>query len=126
MIYLVFIFPKKIFKIISAFLCIATLLNSNISHDDLISFLNKVESTSLKQYLRYANIYTSSRIKSKHQLIEMIIYGFMCNKINDMPSIEVSNKDKDKFKKTIEKCNIDIKKLPGYGNCNKGKRDLIN
>ena len=56
----------------------------------------------------------------------MIIYGFMCNKINDMPSIEVSDKDKDKFKKTIEKCNIDINQLPGYGNCNKGKRDLIN
>ena len=57
-----------------AFLCIATLLNSNIPHDDLISFLNKVESTSLKQYLRY----------------------------------------------------LDIKKLPGYGNYDKRKRDLIN
>ena len=40
----------------SAFLCIATLLNSNTPHDDLISFLNKVESTSLKQYLRYAKL----------------------------------------------------------------------
>ena len=39
-----------------AFLCIATLLNSNIPHDDLISFLHKVESTSSKQYLRYAFI----------------------------------------------------------------------
>ena len=47
----------------SAFLCIVTVLNSNIPHDDLISFLNKVESTSLKQYLRYANVYTGSRIK---------------------------------------------------------------
>ena len=107
-----------------AFLCIETLLNSNILHDNLISFLNKVVSTSLKQYLRYANIYTGSRIKSKHQLIEMIMYGFMCNKINDIPSIEVS--DKDKFKKAIEKCKIDIEKLPGYGNCHKRKRHLIN
>ena len=39
-----------------AFLSIATLLNSNIPHDDLISFLHKVESTSSKQYLRYAFI----------------------------------------------------------------------
>ena len=45
------------------FLCIATLLNSDIPHDHLISFLNKVESTSLKQYPRYVNIYTGSRIK---------------------------------------------------------------
>ena len=82
----------------SAFLCIATILNSNIPHDDLISFLNKVESTSLKQYLRYANIYTGSGIKSKHQLIEMIMYGFMCSKINDIPEIEVSDKHKLKKK----------------------------
>ena len=38
----------------SAVLCIATLLNSNIPHHNLISFLNKIESTSLKQDLRYA------------------------------------------------------------------------
>ena len=70
-----------------AFLCIETLLNSNIVK------------ASLKQYLRHANICTGSRIKSKHQLIEMIMYGFMCNKINDIPSTEES--DKDKFKKAI-------------------------
>ena len=54
----------------------------------------------------------------------MILYGFMCDKINDIPSIEV--RDKDKFKKVIAKCNIDIKKLPGYGKCNKRKKGLIN
>ena len=70
-------------------------------HDELISFLNQVESTSLKQYLRYANIYTGSRIKSKNQLIEMFKYGFMCNKINNIPSIEVS--DKNKFKEKQQK-----------------------
>ena len=100
----------------SPLLCIAT--------DYLTCFLNKVEGTSLKKYLRYANTYTGSRIKSKNQLIEMIIYGFMCDKINDIPSIEVS--DKYKFKKIIAKCNIDIKKLHGYGNCNKRKEGLIN
>ena len=109
----------------SAFLYIATLLNSNISHDELISVLYKVESSSLKQYLRYANIYTDSKTKLKHQLIEIIMYGFMCNKINDIPSIKINDKNKFK-KKTKAKCNIDIKKLPGYGNCNKRKRGSIN
>ena len=33
----------------------------------------------------------------------------MCDKMNDTPSIEIS--DKNKFKKIIEKCNIDIKKI---------------
>ena len=85
----------------SVFLSIATLINSNLPHDDLISFLNKVESTSLKQYLTYANIYTDSRVKSKNQLIEMTIYGFMCDKINNIPSIDVS--DKGKLKKKQQK-----------------------
>ena len=49
----------------SAFLSIAILLNSNIPYDDLISPLNKVESTLPRQYLRYAIVYTGSRIKSK-------------------------------------------------------------
>ena len=31
----------------------------------------------------------------------MIIYGFMCNKINDIPSVEVN--DKNKFKKKQQK-----------------------
>ena len=48
----------------------------------------------------------------------------MCDKINDIPSIEVSGKKKSK--KTIKKCNIDIKNLPGYGNYHKTKRDMIN
>ena len=33
--------------------------------------------------------------------------GFLCDKINDIRSIEVS--DKDKLKKAIEKCNIDFR-----------------
>ena len=69
------------FKIMSSFLCIAILLTSNTLHDDLICLLNKIEIASLKQYLSYANVYTGSRSKSKNQLIEMVIYGFMCDKI---------------------------------------------
>ena len=49
----------------------------------------------------------------------------MCNKINGISSIEVSDKEKLKKKKKIEKFSIDIKKLPGYCDCDK-RRDLIN
>lgn len=48
----------------------------------------------------------------------------MCDKMNDTPSIEI--RDKNKFKKIIEKCNIDIQKLTGDGHYNKRKKDLIN
>ena len=40
-------------------------------------------------------------LKQKNQLIEMFKYGFMCDKIYDIPSIEVS--DKNKFKKKQQK-----------------------
>ena len=54
----------------------------------------------------------------------MVMCGLMCKKINQIPSIEVS--DKDHFKKSNRKCNIDLGKLSGYANCNKRKRDLVN
>ena len=72
----------------SAFVCIATLLNSKTPRDQIISFLNTIQSNSLKQYLLYANIYSGVGPKTKNQLIEMIIYGCMCNKIKDIQSIE--------------------------------------
>ena len=105
----------------SAFLCITTLLTSDLPRDDIISFLNRVKVSSLKQYLRYAKIYTGSGIKLKNQLIEMIIYGFICDKLNDIPPIEC---DRDNLKKTIEKCNINITKLSSYGNCDKRKEEF--
>ena len=107
----------------SVFLCIATLLSSNLTLDDIISFLNRVEINSLKQYLQYAKIYTGSGIKSKNQLIEMIIYGFMCEKIINIQSIEDINTHN--FKQTIEKCNINISKLPGYDSYSKKKKIIL-
>ena len=64
----------------SAFLCIAPLLNDDLPRDDTISFLNRVEVGSLKKYLKYAKIYTGLRVKLKNQLIEMIIPQNSLNK----------------------------------------------
>ena len=49
----------------SAFLCIAILLNSNIPKEDIIKVLNRVEINFLKQYLDHAKIYRGSSTKSK-------------------------------------------------------------
>ena len=93
----------------SAFLCIATLLNSNIPKEDIIKVLNRVEINILKQYSDHAKIYRGSSTKSKKKLIEMILYGFICDKIIDIGSIYDFNKND--LNKTIDKCNINKSKL---------------
>ena len=55
----------------SSFLCISTLVKSNIPENSLINFLNEVIIQSLKNYLRLANVYDGNADKKKSDLIEM-------------------------------------------------------
>ena len=55
----------------SSFLCISTLVKSNIPENSLINFLNEVIIQSLKNYLRLANVYDGNANKKKSDLIEM-------------------------------------------------------
>ena len=55
----------------SSFLCISTLVKSNIPENSLINFLNEVIIQSLKNYLRLANVYDGNANKKKGDLIEM-------------------------------------------------------
>ena len=68
----------------SSFLCISTLVKSNIPENCLINFLNEVIIQSLKNYLRLANVYDGNANKKKSDLIEMIIYGCMNGKLKNI------------------------------------------
>ena len=68
----------------SSFLCISTLVKSNIPENSLINFLNEVIIQSLKNYLRLANVYDGYANKKKSDLIEMIIYGCMNGKLKNI------------------------------------------
>ena len=68
----------------SSFLCISTLVKSNIPENTLINFLNEVIIQSLKNYLRLANVYDGNANKKKSDLIEMIIYGCMNGKLKNI------------------------------------------
>ena len=61
---------------------ISILVKSNISRQCLINFLLDVSSQSLRSYLRLANIYDGNCNKKKTDLIEMIVYGCITNKLN--------------------------------------------
>ena len=72
----------------------------------------------LRQYLRNAKVYTGLSSKNRKHLIEMIIYGFKCDKINDISLIEEIDQ------KILKYFNINIKRLLGYGNCDKRKKEF--
>ena len=65
----------------SLFVCISILVKSKIPKNCLINHLNEVSSQSLRSYLRLANIYDGNFNKKKSDLIEMIIYGCMNEKL---------------------------------------------
>ena len=62
----------------SSLVSISTLVKSNVGEKCLINCLTNVSSQSLRDYLRLTNIYCGTSTKSKIDLIEMIIYGFIC------------------------------------------------
>ena len=48
------------------YLCIATLLKSNLPRQDLIKFLFRIESSYITQYLNKATIYSGSNKSKKN------------------------------------------------------------
>ena len=105
----------------SSLVAISILVKSNISRQCLINFLLDVSSKSLRSYLRLANIYDGNCNKKKTDLIEMIVYGCITNKLNKNRIEDISlnkacliSKEKD----------ISIKSLPGYGNFGLRKKDI--
>ena len=66
----------------SSLVAISILVKSNISRQCLINLLMDVSSQSLRAYLKLANIYDGNFNKKKTDLIEMIVHGFIANKLN--------------------------------------------
>ena len=74
----------------SSLVAISTLVQSIISRQCLINFLTDVSSQSLRCYLKLANIYGGNCNKKKTDLIEMIIYGCIANKLNKKTIQDIS------------------------------------
>ena len=66
----------------SSLVAISILVKSNISRQCLINLLMDVSSQSLRAYLKLANIYDNSCNKKKTDLIEIILYGCITNKLS--------------------------------------------
>ena len=105
----------------SNFAVISTLVKSNIG-ERCINFLTNVSSKALRDYLECANIYKGNCPKKKADLIEMIIYGCINGKLSNKQIEDISMKQANLI---LNKNAISTKSLPGYGNAELGKKDII-
>ena len=83
--------------------------------------LMNISGQSLRIYLKLANIYDGISSKKKTDLIEMIVYGYMNDKLKKVKIEDISI---NKAHKILSDKNINIKSLPGYGNLGLRKNDL--
>ena len=88
----------------------------------LINELYSIDAKVLRYYLGMVEIYDDNSNKSKTDLIEMIVYGYIKNKlINGL----VDDISLDYAYKLIKHKGINIISLPGYGNTNTKRKDIF-
>ena len=80
-----------------------------------------VSSKRLKDYLECAPIYNGTSPKKKTDLIEMIVYGCMTGTLNKKDLEDISIKQANQI---LNKNNITIDSLSGYGNMGLKKKKL--
>ena len=105
----------------SAFVSITTPTKSNIGEKCLITFLTNLSSPALRDYLECANIYKGHSPKKKTDLIEMIVYGCITEKLNKKGIEDISTKQANLI---LNKSNITVKSLPGYGNASLKRKEI--
>ena len=105
----------------SSLVAISTLVKSNIGEKCLASFLMTVSNQGLRDYLKLANIYKGDAIKKKTDLIEMIIYRCITNKLNKEGTEDISSKHANQL---LKRNGIILKSLPGYANAGLKKEDM--
>ena len=78
-----------------------------------------ISAQALRDYLECANIYKGTSPKKKSDLIEMIVYGCITEKLNQKQIEDISTKQANII---LNKNNIIVKSLPGYGNAELRKK----
>ena len=105
----------------SSFVAISVLVKCNLSDRCLINTSMNISSQSLRAYLKLANIYDGNSNKKKTDLVEIIVYGCMINKLNKEPIKDISI---NRAHNILKEHDISIKSLPGYRNIGLRKKDI--
>ena len=77
---------------------------------------NEYINTCLRDYLKFANTYTGNSSKKKTSLVQMIVYGHITNTLEKNKIEDISIKEANK---------IMLRSLPGYGNAELKKKDIV-
>ena len=80
-----------------------------------------ISSQSLRGYLKLSSIYDGNSNKKKTDLVEMIVYGCMINKLNKEPIKDILI---NRTINILKEHDISIKSLTGYGNIGLRKKDI--
>ena len=105
----------------SSFAAISTLVKSDIGEKCLINILINISTQAFKDYLKSANINKANASKKKTDLVEMIVYGCITDKLNKKVLEDISTKQANQI---LNKSKIIVKPLPGYGNAELKKKDI--
>ena len=106
----------------SSFVAIATLVTSNLGERCLINILMNIWSESLRYYLECGKIYKGISSKKKTDLVEMIVYGCVTDKINKMGLQYITKKEANQI---LNASKIKIKTLPGYRNMGLKRKEIL-
>ena len=80
-----------------------------------------ISTPALRDYLKSANIYRGNSLKKKTNLVKMIIYGCITNKLDKNKIQDISVKEANKILKEKQ---IILTSLPEYGNAGLKKKDI--
>ena len=76
----------------SSFVAISSLIKNYVGENCLINILINISSHALRDYLECANIYNGTTSKKKTNLIEMIVYGCITDKLSKNVIEDISKK----------------------------------
>ena len=106
----------------SSFVSIATLVKSNLGERCLINILINISSEALKDYLEYGKICKGASSKKKNDLVEMIVYRYITDKISKLHLEDISETEAPQI---LKQNNIIVKSLPGYGNMGLTRKEIM-
>ena len=81
-----------------------------------------ISSDALRDYLERGQIYKGTSSKKKTDLVEMIVYGHITDKINKMRMEAISKKETNQILRSNK---ILVKSLPGYGNIELKRKEIV-
>ena len=82
---------------------------------------NEYINSGIKILFRMREYFKGNSSKKKTDLIEMIVYGWITDKLNNEGIEDISWKQTNQI---LNKSNITVKSLPGYGNAELKKKDI--